>query len=152
MRRLATAFYADLKHLRDQYGEHEYHRDQILPSVIALLDKHMGDAGNALKNDAANAILDNAEASEDSTDQADFFNYEAQTALGNKMRIKRKRMNREQLARRKRIIDHNKIAQDRSWAAESTWINQGLDALEGHSLDTVREDVIDENGRLKVFA
>lgn len=143
MRKMNSTFYHELADVRSQYGETEYHRDQIIPAVIGLLRKHaVKDAD--LMRDAANAILDNAEKAEDSDKQDGLFPYDAQIALGERRRIKRGRLNSEQLWRRKRVIDHNKRAQDRAWGDETGWIETAMEALHGHDLATVVQDVLPE--------
>lgn len=148
MRKLPSGFYADLEKLRSDKGEREYRRDEILPSVIALFHEHYkGDPGEALLRDWANSVLDAAEAAEDKA-QDDLFPHQAQIALGGpgRPRIKRGRINLDQALRRKRVIDKNKIAQDRAWANETHWLDDTLDALRGHAPDIVREDVLNEDG------
>lgn len=153
MRKLPSGFYADLQLLRDTKGEHEYRRDEILEDVIALFHRHYsnGDPAAALLRDWANAVLDTAEAIEDKKAQDDLFPHQAQIALGGpgRPRIKRGRVNLDQAFRRKRVIDKNKIAQDRGWANETHWLSDTIDALRGHSPDVVREDVLHEDGTPK---
>lgn len=143
MKRMSMAFYKDIDDLRSAYGETEYDRNQILPAVVGLLRKHaVNDAD--LMRDAANSILDNLEKAEDAGSQGGLFPYEAQVALGERHRIKRGRLNAEQLWRRKRIIDHNKRSQDMAWGKESGWIEDAMDALKGHDPSTTVRDVIPE--------
>jgi hypothetical protein len=134
--------------LRDKKGEQEYRRDEILPDVIALFHRHYTeDPAAALLRDWANSVLDTAEAVEDKAHD-DLFLHQAQIALGGpgRPRIKRGRINLDQAFRRKRVIDKNKIAQDRAWANETHWLDDTLDALRGHAPDVVREDVLNEDG------
>jgi hypothetical protein len=149
MRKLPSGFYADLALLRNKKGEQEYRRDEILPDVVALFHKHYTreDPAAALLRDWANSVLDTAEAVEDKA-QDDLFPHQAQVALGGpgRPRIKRGRINLDQAFRRKRVIDTNKIAQDRSWANETHWLGNTIDALRGHAPNVVREDVLHEDG------
>jgi hypothetical protein len=147
MKRLPSEFYREIDALRSAMGESEYNRDQILPAVIGLIEKHRTDTKTHLLRDAANAILDNIEAAEDKQRQPGLFAYDAQVALGDRQRIKRGRMDRDQHLRRKRVIDQNKIAQDQAWAEETNWINRGIDALEKLPTGTVREAAISEEGK-----
>lgn len=133
-------FYKEIADIRSAYGNTEYDRDQILPAVIGLLRKHeVRDAD--LMRDAANAILDNAEKAEDEATPG-LFPYDAQVALGERRRIKRGRLNNEQLWRRKRVIDHNKKSQDRAWGNETDWLETAMDALKGHDASTTVQDVL----------
>lgn len=145
--RKTLEFRRDLAELRSQWGENEYHRDEILPEVVALMSEH-GIRADALMRDAASHALNEAEKEEDrrQLDQPNLFPFDAQIALGEGRRIKRGRMTLEQHRRRGRIIDANKAAQDRAWAAENEWLHDGEDALWGYSLMTVREDVLNEDG------
>lgn len=140
MRRMNMTFYKEIADIRSAYGNTEYDRDQILPAVIGLLRRHeVRDAD--LMRDAANAILDNAEKAEDEATPG-LFPYDAQVALGERRRIKRGRLNNEQLWRRKRVIDHNKKSQDRAWGNETDWLETAMDALKGYDASTVVQDVL----------
>jgi hypothetical protein len=146
MRRLPTKFYAELHQVRSQFGECEYDRDQTLPSVMDLLRKSSVNEGDLLR-DAANAILDNAEKADDSA--TGLFDFGVDVALGERRRIRRGRMNVEQCRRRKRLIDHNKVAQDQAWAKETDWLNTAMDHLDQRPLTTVVEDVMTPAGEAK---
>lgn len=140
--RMPNAFYADLRAVRNQYGRTEYDREQILPAVIGLLHKHKIKDGDVLRH-AAIEVLDNVEKADDQGDlNGELFNLESHIALGERKRIRRGSMNTEQIRRRKRVIDHNKVSQDAAWAKETRWLNQVSDLLEGRSLSTVVEDVL----------
>ena len=65
--------------------------------------------------------------------------------LGDKRRIKRGSMNLEHLQRRKRIIDHNEAAQDKSWSEETAWLNTCIDALQGLPPETKVSDVLQDD-------
>lgn len=143
MKRMRPAFYKAVADLRAAFGDTEYDRDQLLPGVIGLLREH-GVHDADLMKDASNAILDNIEKHEDAASQGNLFPYEAQVALGERHRIKRGKLNTEQLWRRKRIIDHNKRSQDKAWGNESTWIEDAMDALQGHDPATTVSDVLPE--------
>ncbi len=134
MKRMPTKFYKELYTLRDKYGESEYHRDEILPAAMALLDRHLGD-DRALLKDAANSILDSMDRTDDASCQG-MFPYDSHVALGERRRIKRGHMTLAQLNRRKRVIDHNKAGQDKGWSEETSWINGCSDALEGMPPET----------------
>jgi hypothetical protein len=95
MRKMPNAFYADLATVRDQFGRSEYDRDQILPAVMGLLRKHQVQDGDLLR-DAANGILDNAEKADDKAGEV-MFDFGAHVALGERKRIRRGRMNPEQV-------------------------------------------------------
>lgn len=141
--RMNQAFYKAIDELRSKYGETEYDRDQIIPAVMGLLREHQVDDADLMR-DAANAILDKIEKQEDASKQSDFFPYDKQVALGERHRIRRGRLNTEQLYRRKRVIDVNKMGQDRAWANETDWLGNALDALRGHDLSTTVQDVLPE--------
>jgi hypothetical protein len=149
MRKLPSGFYADLALLRARKGKQEYKRDDILPDVIGLFHQHYtnGNPADALLRDWANSILDSAEAFEDKAEDG-LFPHQAQIALGGpgRPRINRGRINLVQALRRKRVIDKNKIAQDRAWANETHWLDDTLDALRDHAPTVVREDVLNEDG------
>ena len=51
-------------------------------------------------------------------------------------------MNLAHLHRRKRFIDDNETAQDKSWADETAWINAFIDALQGTPTATKVSDVL----------
>ena len=142
MKKLPTTFYKELHTLRDKYGDSEYHRDEILPATMALLSKYL-DNGKALLKDAANSILDRVDRADDRASDG-MFPHCAHVPLGEKKRIKRGAMNRAQLDRRKRVIDHNKSAQDKSWSGETVWINGCSDALEGMPPETTVSDVVQD--------
>ena len=142
MKRMPTDFYKELHALRDKYGESEYHRDEILPATMALISKHLKGEKELLR-DAANSILDSAEKSDDNAGGG-MFPQNAHIALGEKKRIKRGAMNLGQLNRRKRVIDHNKTAQDKSWSEETAWINACSDALEGMPPETRVSEVLQD--------
>ena len=145
MRRMPSSFYKELAVLRDKFGETEYSRDQLLPAVMGLISKYLKDERDLLR-DAANGILDSVEKSDDG-DQPGLFPYEQHTSLGEKKRIKRGKMNISQHDRRKRVIDHNKTGQDRAWAAETAWLNEGVDQLKGKPETTTRDQVLSEDGK-----
>ena len=145
MKRLPSAFYKELHTLRDRYGETEYQRDDILPATMGLINKHLKGDGNELLRDAANAILDSAEKTDDAAGGRDFFPQFAHVALGDKMRIKRGAMEIPHVTRRKRVIDHNKEAQDGSWADETRWLNACADALHDKPIGTKVADVMAES-------
>jgi hypothetical protein len=142
-------FLNDAARVREEFGHTEYSREDILPEIEALFDRH--NIGHAeLRRDAAVQYLDSIERAEDKVpDHPDLFSHEKHLALGGGRRIKRGRVNLEQAARRKRVIDKNKTGQDRSWAAETEWLNDTVDALAGYSPETVREDVLNEDGTSK---
>jgi hypothetical protein len=145
MRRLPSDFYRRLDEIREVFGENEYSRDDIRPTVIELIRECVPPGDNDLYKDAADEKLDAAEKSDDNASTG-FFPYLAHVALGEKKRIRRGRMNREQMMRRKRMLDEIKRAQDIGWANETNWLNTGIDALEGYPSTTVREDVLREDG------
>jgi hypothetical protein len=139
MRRMRSAFYRDVDAVRSGVGTTEYHRDTILPTVMELLVTH-GVHQDELLREAANAILDHIEKSEDEQSPG-LFDYDSQIALGDKRRIRRGYMNSEQIMRRKRIIDNNKMAQDVAWRQETVWLNEKTDRLVGFPSDTRIIDV-----------
>lgn len=143
MRRMTSRFYAELAEARAKFGLTEYNRNQILPAVMSLLVKHNVNESELLR-DAANAMLDNAEKADDA--QPGIFDFGVDVALGERNRIRRGRMNIEQVRRRKRLIDHNKVSQDVAWAQETGWLNTAADRLEGQTLSTVVEDVMQQQG------
>lgn len=140
MKRLSNKFYKELSDVRSRFGETEYSRDQIVPAVVGLLRKHEVQDGELLR-DAANSILDRVERENDDRAEKGLFDDDEHVKLGDANRIKRKRMNMEQMRRRKRVIDHNKKYQDRAWAAETDWIDSGMTMLEGFPPETTLEDV-----------
>jgi hypothetical protein len=146
MKRMKTEFYRDVQAVRDEYGQTEYTRKDIVPNVVALLKKHSAQE-DAAWVDVANGILDHIETAEDKRKQSDLFSYGAHVALGGTRRIKRGRMNDEQLRRRKRVIDQNKRNQDDAWASESDWIWDRQSLLQGRPPETVVEDIMTEDGR-----
>lgn len=143
--RKTNAFYKDLHAVRSKWGEKEYARSDILPDVVQLFVKHKVDHDSLLW-DAANETLNSVEKGEDKNDDLGpgLFPYDAHVALGEGCRIKRGRMNVDQLTRRKRVIDDNKAKQDIAWQRETRWLNDRQDALDGHARDTVVEDVLPE--------
>jgi hypothetical protein len=134
MKRMKSAFYRDVDGLRAEFGKTEYHRDQLLPQVMVLLTKH-GVERDDLLREAANGILDHVEKAEDGATPG-LFDFDTQIALGEKKRIRRGYMNGEQIMRRKRIIDGNKMAQDEAWRDETLWLNEWGDKLVGFPGDT----------------
>jgi hypothetical protein len=154
--KLPSEFYKDVADLRSGYGLKEYHRDEIRPAVEVLIDKHLKDAKRdaaaIMKSHLADSILDGMERQDDQAANGELFPHDAHVALGDKKRIRRGRMTVEHMERRKRVIDQNKIAQDRAWANETAWLMRGLKALDGHSPNTVLEEVIDERGAIKTAA
>lgn len=141
--RKTSLFYKDLHALRNQYGETEYSREDILPATMALLERH-GCSREDLLRDAATTTLNSIESAEDraGADGQGEFDYGAHVALGNTKRIRRGFMNLECLMRRERLIDDNKAAQDRAWQREKAWNRRCIDALAGHTIETVVQDVL----------
>jgi len=144
MRKLHSDFYKKLSDLRSLYGESEYSRNDILPAVMALISEFLKD-GKELLRDAAIAILDSAEKTEDQSKEG-LFPYDGQVALGGTRRIKRGAMNKEQHRRRKLVIDSNLSAVHHAWSSETQWLNIGQEALKDLPDDTRRSDVLDEAG------
>ena len=101
MKRLKSTFYKELRELRDNLGNTEYDRSDIRGPAVVLLKQFITDP-NALWDDAADKILDGIEKAEDTTeDHPDLFPYLAHVALGEGKRIRRGRMNLDQMRRRK---------------------------------------------------
>lgn len=143
MRRMPTAFYRDVHALRAKYGDTEYSRKSLVAPIADLIEMHREDCGRELLLDQAEKILDSIEKAEDQS-SGGLFPYEGHVALGETQRIKRGKMNISQHYRRKRVIDSNKVAQDRAWAEETAWINDGIDALTSMPINTKRCDVLNE--------
>ncbi len=140
MKRLKHRFYQDLHAIRDKYGEVEYDRDEILPAAMALLRSELDD-DQALLRDAANAILDSFDKSDDTATKG-IFPYLTHVALGEKKRIKRGAMEDGHLDRRKDLIDRNHESQNVAWAQETTWLRVAREALKDAPADTKIRDVI----------
>lgn len=136
------AFHTDLAKLRSQYGDSEYSRQDILPAVAGLLKKH-GATHDALLHEAASAVLDAVEKSEDKADESTptLFPDDAHAALGDGKRIKRCKMTMGHCLRRKGIIDANKAAQDKAWALETSWLNERITALSERPPTTTVGDI-----------
>jgi hypothetical protein len=145
MKRQQAEFYRKMHDLREEWGLREYSRKDLLPEVVRLLKEHAASEDDAW-NDVAKGILDHVEAAEDKRAGSDLFSYDAHVALGSTKRIRRGRMNLDQLMRRKRVIDNNKRSQDIAWADETNWIWDRHTKLEGRSSDTLVEDIMTEDG------
>ena len=148
MRRRAASFYRELHDHRQQFGQIEYDVEELIRSAVPILKRYLAEE-DELVIDALRAINDSIEARENDPLQGDLFAHEAHTALGERRRIKRGRMNSDQVFRRKLIIDANKTAQDRAWAVETKWLNATMETLRSYPPSTVREDVLNEDGTVK---
>lgn len=139
MRRRSRKFYSELQDLRDKYGEQVYSRDDILPAAMGLLRKHLKEEDELLK-DAAIAILDSADKSDDRASEG-LFPHSAHVHLGGKRRIKRGAMTFDTTMERKRVVDANKMAQDLAWSRETTWLNQIISELKDRPAGTRVRDL-----------
>ena len=148
MRRLPSGFYRDLQALRDTFGRTEYDVEDLIKAALPVLDKHLKDGEDALRRDLLRGIIERAEATENDPLQGDFFAHNAHCPLGERRRIKRGRMNLDQVRRRKRVIDTNHERQVHGWVIETRWCNVTEDALRPYPPETVREDVLTEDGKL----
>jgi len=150
--RLPTAFYREFHAHRDDYGKIEYDVEDLIEKAIPILEKHLGDdAGRALELELLKSINDNIEARENDPRQGEIFGHDGHVPLGKRRRIKRGRMTSDQCFRRKLIIDENHKHQNSAWAVETSWLNETMAALRGLPLETKREDVLNEDGTVKVL-
>lgn len=139
MRRLATDFYADIKALRDRYGETEYSRNDLLPATVVLIKKYLKD-DDELVRDAAIEILDRFD-KRDEEAAGGLFPEDGHVKLGGTQRIKRSAMTLAHLLRRKAVIDNNRMAQDQAWATETNWVNPEIEAMQGYLPGTTRSQI-----------
>ena len=91
-------------------------------------------------NSAVDTILDAIEKQDDGD-----LSHSAHVDLGGGRRIRRGRMNAEQMQRRKRLIGDSR-------PEELKWLERGIQALDGYPLDTVRETVLSEDDTLAAAA
>jgi hypothetical protein len=150
MRRRVAGFYREFHEYRQAFGATEYDVEDLIKGAVSILRRYL-DEEDELLIDALRTINDGIEARENDPLQGDLFAHEAHAALGERRRIKRGRMTSDQALRRKFVIDRNKADQDKAWAVETGWLNDTIVALRGYSPSTVREDVLDEDGTVKIL-
>jgi hypothetical protein len=152
MKRLSTRFYKEFNEHRQSYGHAEYDVEDLITAAIPILKKYLGDdAETLLQIDLLTAINERIEARENDPLQGELFAHNAHTALGERRRIKRGRMTADHVLRRKLIIDRNHKVQNNAWAVETDWLNDTIAALRGAPATTVREDVLNEDGTVKIL-
>lgn len=145
MRRRPTAFYKEFHEHRQSFGQSEYDVEDMIGGAVPILRKYLTD-DDELERDILRAINDGIEENENNPLQGELFSHDAHTALGERRRIKRGRMTSDQALRRKLIVDDNQIRQTAAWATETKWLNTTIAALRSFPADTVREEVLNEDG------
>lgn len=144
-RSFSAAFWAKAHAIFDAFGDEQYDKlDMVAPMENLLRDEVKLDTlYSELAVDVVDRLFDGQKSSHG---QPELFSYDEHVALGENQRIKRGRMNLDQMDRWKDIQDDNKIQVDKAWAASTEWYMARKKLMRERGPDTLVEDVMTEDG------